>query len=208
MKTIIIPLLTSMNSNKMKPLIDECMEYARQNLTGMKLKKDTDTINTLMTLLETSELTRMEWVNQWFDLITGMFQESYKDISELDKAVANSGKKDCVCCRRCGRCLCRFTDKKDDRWKMLLKALCQNVVNELQRLDYGKIGIVVFARKDMINNAIDTNTEQFRSMYYNYELNWTQTEALRLALWIASKAYPGFGGWDGCFKCYEICSGR
>lgn len=32
--------------------------------------------------------------------------------------------------------------------------------------------------------------EQFRSMYYNYELNWTQTEALRLALWIASKAYP------------------
>ncbi len=112
MKTIIIPLLTSMNSNKMKPLIDECMEYARQNLTGMKLKKDTDTINTLMTLLETSELTRMEWVNQWFDLITGMFQESYKDISELDKAVANSGKKDCVCCRRCGRCLCRFTDKK------------------------------------------------------------------------------------------------
>lgn len=62
--------------------------------------------------------------------------------------------------------------------------------NELQRLDYGKIGIVVFARKDMINNAIDTNTEPFRSMYYNYELNWTQTEALRLALWIASKAYP------------------
>ena len=92
-ETIIIPLLTSMNSNKMKPLIDECMEYARQNLTGMKLKKDTDTINTLMTLLETSELTRMEWVNQWFDLITGMFQESYKDISELDKAVANSGKR-------------------------------------------------------------------------------------------------------------------
>ena len=27
-------------------------------------------------------------------------------------------------------------------------------------------------------------------MYYNYELNWTQTEALRLALWIASKGYP------------------
>ena len=73
---------------------------------------------------------------------------------------------------------------------MLLKALCQNVVNELQGLDYGNIGMIVFARRDMISNAIDTNVEQFRSMYYNYELNWTQTEALRLALWIASKGYP------------------
>lgn len=69
------------------------MEYARQNLAGMQLKKNTDTINTLMNLLETSELTRMEWVKQWFDLMTGMFQENYKDISELDKAVANSGKR-------------------------------------------------------------------------------------------------------------------
>lgn len=29
------------------------MEYARQNLAGMQLKKNTDTINTLMNLLET-----------------------------------------------------------------------------------------------------------------------------------------------------------
>lgn len=189
-ETIIIPLLTSMNRNKMKPLIDECMEYARQNLMGIKLKKDTDTISTLMKLLETSELTRMEWVKQWFDLITGMFYDGYKDISELDKAVANSGKRIVFVVDGVEDICADSQQKKDDRWKMLLKALCQNVVNEFQRLDYGKIGIVVFARKDMINNAIDTNTEQFRSMYYNYELNWTQTEALRLALWIASKAYP------------------
>ena len=114
--------------------------------------------NTLMTLLETSDLTRMEWVNQWFDLITGMFQESYKDISELDKAVANSGKRIVFVVDGVEDVCADSQIKKDNRWKMLLKALCQNVVNELQRLDYGKIGIVVFARKDMINNAIDTNT--------------------------------------------------
>lgn len=188
--TIIIPLLTTINLNKMKPLIEECMEYARQNLAGMQLKKNTDTINTLMNLLETSELTRMEWVKQWFDLMTGMFQEDYKDISELDKAVANSGKRIVFVVDGLEDVCADSQSKKDDRWKTLLKALCQNVVNELQKLDYGKIGIVVFARKDMISNAIDTNVEQFRSMYYNYELNWTQTEALRLALWIASKAYP------------------
>lgn len=94
-ETIIIPLLASINSQNMKPLIEECMKYAGQALTGIKIKKNADTINynTLMNLLETSELTRMEWVKQWLDLIIGMFQEDYKDISELDKAFENSGKR-------------------------------------------------------------------------------------------------------------------
>ena len=191
-ETIIIPLLTSINSQNMKPLIEECMKYAGQKLTGIMIKKNADTINynTLMSLLETSELTRMEWVKQWFNLFIEMFQESYKDISELDKALVNSGKRIVFVVDGLEDVCADSQSKKDDRWKVFLKALCQNVVNELQRLDYGNIGIVVFARKDMISNAIDTNVEQFRSMYYNYELNWTQTEALRLALWIASKAYP------------------
>lgn len=191
-ETVIIPLLTSMNRNNMNVLIDECMEYARQDLTEMRLKKDADKRNykKLVELLEKSDLTRTEWVKQWFDLITGMFQESYADISELDKAVASRGKRIVFVVDGLEDVCSDSQNNKDNRWKMLLKALCQNVVNELQGLDYGNIGMIVFARKDMISNAIDTNTEQFRSMYYNYELNWTPTEALRLALWIASKAYP------------------
>lgn len=135
-------------------------------------------------------MSRMEWVKQWFDLIIGMFLEYYKDISELDEALQRSGKRIIFIVDGLEDVCADSQTEKNDRWKNLLKALCQNVVNDLQRLDHGNIGMVVFARKDMINNAIDTNMEQFRSMYYNYELNWTQTEALRLALWIASKAYP------------------
>ena len=119
-----------------------------------------------------------------------MFQENYKDILEVDEVLQRSGKRIVFIVDGLEDVCADSQTEKNDRWKILLKALCQNVVNDLQRLDYGNIGMVVFARKDMINNAIDTNMEQFRSMYYNYELNWTQTEALRLALWIASKGYP------------------
>lgn len=190
-ETIIIPLLASINTRNMQPLIVECMKYADQKLSEMRLKKNVDTINynMLMGLLESSEMSRMEWVKQWFDLIIGMFQENYKDISELDEALQRSGKRIVFIVDGLEDVCADSQTEKNDRWKTLLKALCQNVVNDLQRLDHGNIGMVVFARKDMINNAIDTNMEQFRSMYYNYELNWTQTEALRLALWIASKAY-------------------
>lgn len=191
-ETIIIPLLASINTRNMQPLIVDCMKYADQKLPEMRLKKNVDTINynMLMGLLESSEMSRMEWVKQWFDLIIGMFQENYKDISELDEALQRSGKRIVFIVDGLEDVCADSQTEKNDRWKNLLKALCQNVVNDLQRLDHGNIGMVVFARKDMINNAIDTNMEQFRSMYYNYELNWTQTEALRLALWIASKAYP------------------
>lgn len=191
-ETIIIPLLASINTRNMQPLIVDCMKYAVQKLPEMRLKRNVDTINynMLMGLLESSEMSRMEWVKQWFDLIIGMFQENYKDISELDEALQRSGKRIVFIVDGLEDVCADSQTEKNDRWKNLLKALCQNVVNDLQRLDHGNIGMVVFARKDMINNAIDTNMEQFRSMYYNYELNWTQTEALRLALWIASKAYP------------------
>ena len=191
-ETIIIPLLASINTRNMQPRIVDCMKYAVQKLPEMRLKRNVDTINynMLMGLLESSEMSRMEWVKQWFDLIIGMFQENYKDISELDEALQRSGKRIVFIVDGLEDVCADSQTEKNDRWKNLLKALCQNVVNDLQRLDHGNIGMVVFARKDMINNAIDTNMEQFRSMYYNYELNWTQTEALRLALWIASKAYP------------------
>ena len=79
---------------------------------------------------------------------------------------------------------------RTDTWKYAVRAICQDVINELDNLDYGNIGILVFARRDMLSEAIDTNYEQFRNIYLKYELNWSQTEALRLVLWLAAKAYP------------------
>lgn len=100
-----------------------------------------------MNLLESSELQRMEWVKLWFHLIIGMFQESYKDISELDEVLQNNGKRIVFIVDGLEDVCADSQTEKNDRWKTLLKALCQNVVNELQRLDYGNIGIIVFARK-------------------------------------------------------------
>ena len=37
------------------------------------------------------------------------------------------------------------------------------------------------------------NFEQFKNQYSRYELKWTPTEALRLALWFASQANAAFG---------------
>ena len=43
-------------------------------------------------------------------------------------------------------------------------------------------------RKDIAELSINTNYEQFRNQYVQYELNWTQKDALQLALKLAERA--------------------
>lgn len=128
-ETIIIPLLASINTRNMQPLIVDCMKYADQKLPEMRLKKNVDTINynMLMGLLESSEMSRMEWVKQWFDLIIGMFLEYYKDISELDEALQRSGKRIIFIVDGLEDVCSSSQTEKNDRWKNLLKALCQKL---------------------------------------------------------------------------------
>ena len=83
--------------------------------------------------------------------------------------------------------------QKQENWRQAIRALCQNVVNQLRNLQYSNVGIIVFVRKDMAEEAIEINFDQFRNQYQKYELKWTPTEALRLALWIVKQANPVFG---------------
>lgn len=75
--------------------------------------------------------------------------------------------------------------------KVAIRALVQDLINEM-KLRYSHIGMLVFLRKDLSNNSIETNKEQFEGQYKNFALNWTHDEALRLALWLVNQAVPGF----------------
>ena len=60
--------------------------------------------------------------------------------------------------------------QKQKTWRFAIRALCQNIVNKLQNLQFGNIGIVIFARKDMAEEAIEINFDQFQNQYHKYEL--------------------------------------
>ena len=71
-----------------------------------------------------------------------------------------------------------------------IQALTQDVIKELDYLNHRHMGLMVFLRRDIAEEAIRSNFRQFSDQYSRYELNWSQTEALRLALWLAGKAIP------------------
>lgn len=190
--TVVVPLLSSINNQKLKKSISDCIAFANEKLGDIEVLPNacSSNYNQLLKLLESADLTRSEWIEQWMAAILKTVQSGCLKISDLDKLLQEKNRRIVYIVDGLEDLFMDSMAMKNDRWKFAIKALCQNVVNDLRNLDYGNIGIVVFARRDMLNTAIDTNTEQFRSLYQNYELNWTQTEALRLALWLAAKAYP------------------
>lgn len=191
--TLIVPLIASLNLKNMNTLIPKCIMNINENLNGLTIKNRfvNENYRTLREYLEGKEgLTRGQWRQKWIEAILAPFEGQFQTLSELDVFLEAKGKKLVFIADGLEDLCLDMQIQKPEEWKYVLCSICQDLINDLDNLDYGNIGIIVFARKDMLSEAIETNYEQFRSLYVKYELNWSQTEALRLALWLAVKAYP------------------
>lgn len=191
--TLIVPLIASQNLKNAKGLISECIVNMNEKLGEFSVKSSLVHHNYRILkeyLEQKTELTRGQWREKWTEAILSLFENRFQTLSDADDFLQTIGKKIVLIVDGLED-LCMETQlKRSEEWKIVLRSICQDVINELDNLDYGNIGVIVFARKDMLSEAIETNYEQFRNLYVKYELNWTQTEALRLALWLAVKAYP------------------
>ena len=119
-----------------------------------------------------------------------MLGGAFGELSEFDQYLEKKGKRILYIVDGLEDLFMDLQIQKQETWRFAIRALCQNVVNLLRNLKYGNIGIIIFARKDMAEEAIEINFDQFQNQYHKYELNWSPTEALRLALWLAKQANP------------------
>lgn len=69
-----------------------------------------------------------------------------------------------------------------------LRMLLQDIVRDISSWSNGKVGILVFIRKDLAFKAISQNFEQFMTLYKNFELRWSREEALRLIGWVLGES--------------------
>lgn len=191
--TLIVPLIASINASKLKSLIAGCIENTNSELEEITIKGSivNDNFWKLKEYLEPKEaFSQSEWRNIWMETMLQTFGERFHGLSELDEFLERKKKRIVFIVDGLEDLCIDAQSIKSESWKYAIRGICQYMINELDNLDYGNIGILVFARKDMLMEAIETNYEQFRNLYLKYELNWSQTEALRLALWLAAKAYP------------------
>jgi len=69
-----------------------------------------------------------------------------------------------------------------------LRSLLQDVPEWLEQQPSRQIGLLVFARRDMVMNAIKQNFEQLTKRYSPYALKWDEEEVLRLVAWISRES--------------------
>lgn len=192
-EALVLPLLSTVNANNIRNLARECVENANKMLEKKCIDSNMLNINynEIMSYMdEAHSLT--EWKQKWIETIVRTVGGRFEDLEAMDTYLKSQGKKVLFLVDGLEDLFMDAQARKDVSWKLAVRALCQNVVNELNSLKHGNIGIIIFARKDLASEAIEINFEQFRNQYFRYELRWTPTEALRLAAWIAARANHRF----------------
>ena len=190
-ETYIIPLIAPKNIGNMNELLRNAISFFQKNSklatndlnywyqNGQKL---IDKIGKIEGLLE--------WKEIWGECLLNAFDlKKYSTLKQVEETLKKEGYNILFVVDGLEEI---FEDTLDDKMqKNAIRALVQELLNEIKIL-YPHIGMLVFLRKDLSNNSIETNREQFEGQNRKFMLNWTHDEALRLALWLVSKAVPGF----------------
>ncbi len=193
-KTFVLPLVCSLNAKKLHSIVQKTIEMCNLSFDQFHISQDAvdRNYNKLAAYAE-KKVTLTKWMEIWQKLMLEMLDSNCQDLVDLDKYLEGTNKRILYIVDGLEDLFMDLQIQKQETWTFAVRALCQNVVNAVRNLQFGNIGIIIFARKDMAEEAIEINFDQFQNQYDKYELKWSPTEALRLALWIAKQANPVLG---------------
>lgn len=188
-QTLMIPLLASSNIGELSIMLNSAIEEVNKNVFVSNLdvaqwQKNGRKIRLYMQ----EEHECFEWEDFWENLfLTGM--NNIKSLDDLENELSREQKRIVYVIDGLEEIFENTLVNQNE--KNAIVGLARDTINTL-RAKYKNIGCVLFLRQDIARNAIDVNYTQFENLYRNYELNWSKTEALRLALWLVHQAIPGF----------------
>ncbi len=186
--TIMIPLVASTNSSE----INEILTMAIHNYnTALNLHiADSfwmDNGTKIKTFLKEHH-EELEWVDFWRELLIGAW-ESVDSLKRMNQNLEDQNKKIVFLVDGLEELFRNTLSSENEQFS--IQALCQDLMNELE-VKFKNIGCIIFLRQDLAHNSIGVNYMQFHNLYKTMELNWSNTEALRLVVWLVSQAIPSF----------------
>jgi hypothetical protein len=190
MHVVTVPLLASGNAGG----FPEIIENAVNNFNKYEMKgklANSIYINSKDALLKymRAEHDILDWKEFWKHVILQAFQNEYQSLEELEGELNHKCIMVVFLVDGLEEIFQHTISSKNER--NAIAALCRDVIDEV-KVAYRNLGLIVFLRKDMARDSFTVNYEQFHSLYRSVELQWSSTEALRLAAWLTSQAVPGF----------------
>ncbi len=185
-----VPLLASGNAGGFSDIIKNTI--ASYNQSGMKGKISNsvyvDSKDMLLKHIR-KDHDILEWKEIWKEVVLSAFEKTYQSLTELEEELQHKHIKIVFLLDGLEEIFEHTISSENE--KNAIRALCRDLVDEV-KIAYHNVGLVIFLRKDMARDSLTINYEQFYSLYRAIELQWSNTEALRLAAWLTSQAVPDF----------------
>lgn len=189
-RILTVPLIASGNAGGFREII----ENAINNFNGCGLTGSMDIFayvksrDMLLTYMR-EEHDLLEWKEFWKKVVLNAVNPGYVSLDELEAELEDMGMKVVFLIDGLEEIFQHTISSENEQ--NAIAALCRDLIDEM-KIKYRNLGIAVFLRKDMARDSLTINFEQFYSLYRQVELQWSNTEALRLVTWLTSQAVPDF----------------
>ncbi len=187
---LVVPLLASGNAGGFSDVIKNAIAGYNQCGTKGEISNSVyvDSKDMLLTYVrEYHDI--LEWKEIWKKVILSAFDTIYSSLAELEEELQYKHIKIVFLLDGLEEIFEHTISSENE--KNAIRALCRDLLDEV-KIVYHNVGLMIFLRKDMARDSLTINYEQFYSLYRTVELQWSNTEALRLAAWLTSQAVPDF----------------
>ena len=131
----------------------------------------------------------------WLEAIAGRLglpKETSASLRKIEEELAQRGQRFVLVVDGLEEALQTGPSKAmNEQQKEIIRSLIIDLPNQLQAIQAKHLGIIVFIRHDLARDSIHQNFGQFEAKYRSFALKWSKEDALRLVLWVLTKA-----GWS------------
>ena len=178
-----VPVLAPKNIIQLNDVMRHCIDMVNNQISCAEVSVDVYGENSQY--LEKQVLREQDWIKYWEQLLVSSVNSKFSSFSELSTELRKIDKKIVFLIDGLEEIL-RSVSTNVVQQKAV-QVLCQDIINMISAR-YDNIGIILFLRSDMAQNAIIVNYEQFKQAHSYAALKWTSNEALRLVVWIVSQS--------------------
>lgn len=182
-----IPVFAPKNITEFTKLFGECIATVNTEIESAQVSASVYLDNSQKLEKQMTEIT--DWRDFWEKLLASSVNKNWWSFDEVSDKLRKEDKKAVFLIDGLEEILRNVSG--DLNQQKAVQTLCQDIVN-IMAAKYDNLGIVIFLRSDMAQNAITVNYEQFKQANGYAELKWTSDEALKLVVWVVSQAVKDF----------------
>lgn len=182
-----LPVIASRNSTQIINTLKLCVKNLNDHISGCSVSDSIFWDNSTKLGREKDQTT--DWLCFWELLLAKSIYPQYSSLQEVNSELETQKKKVIFLIDGLEDILTHIST--DENEQTAIKVLCQDIVMQLMA-KCPNIGIIVFLRRDMAQASITVNFKQFVQSNRQAELKWSSSDALRLVVWLVSKADPRF----------------